>query len=109
MTPFRLTAPDPLEVDIHEACARVLDRLLAPPAVWACYPAGGLKLSEAQAARLIRMGLKRAWPDLLILFTAALRGRIEGARPRAFENTRGPDPPRQPPDLDRARGQSSRR
>lgn len=32
--PFRLTMPVPLEVDIHEACAGALDKLLLPPATW---------------------------------------------------------------------------
>jgi hypothetical protein len=30
---FRLTAPELLEVDIHQACAEALDKLLLPPAV----------------------------------------------------------------------------
>jgi hypothetical protein len=65
--PFRLTAPEPLEFDIHEACADALDKLLAPPAVWACYPAGATQLSPQQQARYSKLGLKRGWPDLLIL------------------------------------------
>jgi hypothetical protein len=31
--PFRLVAPEPYELDIHEACASALDKLLLPPAV----------------------------------------------------------------------------
>jgi hypothetical protein len=65
---FRLTAPEPLEFDIHQACADALDKLLLPPAVWACYPAGVVQLSSQQAARMTRLGLKRGWPDLLIGF-----------------------------------------
>ena len=67
-SPFRLEAPDPLEVDIHEACAAALDRLLAPPAMWACYPAGAVELTAAQHARYVRMGLKRGMPDILIFY-----------------------------------------
>jgi hypothetical protein len=63
---FRLTAPEPLEVDIHQACAEALDKLLLPPAVWACYPAGAVELNAQQMARYSRLGLKRGWPDLLI-------------------------------------------
>jgi hypothetical protein len=64
---FRLTAPPPpLEVDTHEACAEALRRLLMPPAIWACYPAGVIQLTPAQAARMARMGLQRGWPDLMI-------------------------------------------
>jgi len=66
--PFRLTAPDPLELDIHEACAAALDRLLAPPAMWCCYPAGGIELTAAQVAKYGRLGLKRGMPDLFIFF-----------------------------------------
>src|SRR6516165_3046786 len=66
--PFRLTAPDPLELDIHEACAAALDRLLAPPAMWCCYPAGGIELTAAQVAKYGRLGLKRGMPDLFLFF-----------------------------------------
>ena len=38
VAPFRLVAPEPFEIDIHEAWASALDKLLLPPAVWACYP-----------------------------------------------------------------------
>lgn len=64
---FRLAPDDSLEVDIHEQCARVLDRLLAEGVEWACYPAGHIKLAPAELARLQRAGLKRAWPDFLIV------------------------------------------
>jgi hypothetical protein len=65
---FRLAPDDPLEVDIHEQCARVLDRVLAPPAMWCCYPAGGTELSPQQWARYARMGLKRGMPDLFVFY-----------------------------------------
>jgi hypothetical protein len=64
---FRLTAPEPIERDIHEACAQALERLLAPPAVWFTYPAGASQLSPQQMARHSRIGLKRGLPDLWIL------------------------------------------
>jgi hypothetical protein len=66
--PFRLTAPEATEVDIHESMAHALNTLLLPPAVWACYPAGHIKLTPAQAARLARVGLKRSIPDILIWY-----------------------------------------
>jgi hypothetical protein len=65
---FRLTAPELPERDIHTVCAQVLDRLLAEPAAWACYPAGAAQLSPQQMARYSRLGLKRGMPDLLIFF-----------------------------------------
>jgi len=64
---FRLSAPDPPERDIHEACAQALDRLLLPPAFWFTYPAGAVQLSPAETARLVRVGLKRGLPDIWIL------------------------------------------
>jgi hypothetical protein len=67
---FRLQAPEPLEL---EACANALERLLAPPAMWCCYPAGAVELTAAQHARYARMGLKRGMPDILI-FHAGLWG-----------------------------------
>lgn len=71
--PFRLQAPELYEADIHEQVAKVLDRVLAPPAMWCCYPAGGTELSKPQWARYARMGLKRGMPDLF-LFYAGLWG-----------------------------------
>src|SRR5215470_1604311 len=64
---YRLTAPEPLERDIHEACAQALDRLLSPPAEWWTYPAGAAQLSPQQQARYSRIGLKRGLPDLMVL------------------------------------------
>jgi hypothetical protein len=71
---FKLTAPEPLEVDIHQACAEALDKLLLPPAVWACYPAGATQLTAQQVARYSRLGLKRGWPDLIIIFDGRIFG-----------------------------------
>lgn len=65
---FRLTAPELAEQDIHETCAKVLDQLLVPPALWFCYPAGATQLAAAQHARYSRMGLKRGLPDLWFLY-----------------------------------------
>lgn len=72
--PFRLSAPEPLEFDIHQACGEALDKLLLSPAQWACYPAGGVQLSPQQTARLARLGLKRGWPDLIIVFEGLVFG-----------------------------------
>jgi len=70
MTAFRLTAPEPSERDIHEEVAKALDGPLGlmPPAFWCCYPAGHVKLSAPQAARLVRAGLKSGMPDILIWY-----------------------------------------
>jgi len=65
--PFRLTAPEPLERDLHEACAKALDALLVPPAMWFCYPAGAAELSPQQMAAYLRKGLKRGLPDIWLL------------------------------------------
>lgn len=68
--PFKLTAPEPREVELHAACARMLDWIIQPPAFWCSYPAGHIELSAAQAARLIRTGLKRGIPDIMIFHYA---------------------------------------
>jgi hypothetical protein len=65
---FKLTAPEPSELDLHAACAQALDKLVAPPALWCCYPAGHVQLQPHEAARLSRCGLKRGWPDLLVFW-----------------------------------------
>ena len=67
MTRFKLTAPIPPETDLHEAVAKALDLLLKPPARWTTFPAGHIPLPVQWAAKLARLGLKRNWPDVLIL------------------------------------------
>jgi hypothetical protein len=64
---FRLTPPVAPEAELQEAVAQALDLLLLPPAAWCAYPAGHIRLTGQQAAKLTRIGLKRSWPDLLIL------------------------------------------
>lgn len=70
--PFKLTAPEPSENELHAACARLLDLVLMPPAMWCCYPAGHIQLLPHQAARLARMGLKRGIPDIMIFWGGVL-------------------------------------
>ena len=64
---FRLEQPEITEYDLHVAAADALSKLICPPAQWCCYPAGHVRLEPYQQARLTRVGLKRGWPDLLIL------------------------------------------
>jgi hypothetical protein len=64
---FRLTAPVVPEQDLHESVADALDKLLLGPAEWTCFPAGSVPLPPQFAAKLARMGLKRGWPDVLVL------------------------------------------
>jgi len=64
---FRLQAPVAPEQDLHESVADALDKLLMPPAMWTCFPAGSVPLPPQFAAKLARMGLKRGWPDVLVL------------------------------------------
>lgn len=65
--PFRLTAPVVPEDDLHAAVAEALDRLLMPPAEWTTFPAGHVPLPAQFAVKLARLGLKRNWPDILVL------------------------------------------
>lgn len=58
---------------MHAAVADALDRLLLPPAEWTCFPAGHVPLPARFAVKLARMGLKRNWPDILVL-----HGRLHG-------------------------------
>lgn len=65
--PFRLSTPITPEADLHEAVAQALNLLLMPPAEWTTFPAGHVKLTGQAAAKLARLGLKRSWPDILVL------------------------------------------
>jgi hypothetical protein len=80
--PFRLTAPvvPEDEVDLQVAGEMAFSRLIRAPAEWTAFPAGHLKLTGQQAARLTRIGLKRSWPDHLVLYAGKLIG-IEWKRP----------------------------
>lgn len=65
--PFRLQACVAPELDLHAATAEALDILLKPPAMWTTFPAGHIPLPPEAAAKLARLGLKRGWPDVLVL------------------------------------------
>jgi hypothetical protein len=72
--PFKLTYPDPAEDRVHEAVAIALDTLLLPPAIWTTFPAGHGLLSAQAAARLHRLGMKRGWPDIIVIHNGRLHG-----------------------------------
>jgi hypothetical protein len=65
--PFRLKAPVTPEDQLQETVARALDVLLLPPAMHTHFPAGSVPLPPQFAAKLLRFGLKRGWPDFLIV------------------------------------------
>lgn len=65
---FTLTAPVVSEDELHADAARLLNKLLLPPAEWTCFPAGNVPLPPEYAAKLARFGLKRGWPDILISY-----------------------------------------
>ncbi len=71
---FRLKAVPVPEDSLHEATAKALDLLLLPPAAWSTFPAGNVPLPPEYAAKLFRLGLKRGWPDILVIHG----GRIVG-------------------------------
>jgi hypothetical protein len=64
---FRLTAPEPSELDLHAAVASTLHTLVLPPAMWWTNPIGHIQLSGAQMARLARIGTKAGLPDIFLL------------------------------------------
>jgi hypothetical protein len=77
---YRLTEVVQDEVDLQADGEGAFARLIRPPAEWTAFPAGHLKLTGQQAARLTRIGLKRSWPDHLILYAGKLIG-IEWKKP----------------------------
>jgi hypothetical protein len=77
---LKLRPPDPTEDAIHAAIASALDTLLLPPAMWTTFPAGQIELNGQQAAKLHRMGMKRGWPDILVVYCSMARG-IEVKKP----------------------------
>jgi hypothetical protein len=73
-TRLRLAAPVIPEQDLHESCARLLTLAFLPGTEWTHFPAGSMPLDARWAAKLYRMGLKRGWPDFLILHATRLHG-----------------------------------
>jgi hypothetical protein len=65
--PFRLSAPVTPEDSLHEAVADALEILVLPPAMWTTFPAGNVPLEPRYAAKLARLGLKRGWPDIIVV------------------------------------------
>jgi hypothetical protein len=65
--PFRLTPPVVPENDLHVAVADLLAKLVLPPAMWTCFPSGNVPLPAQYAAKLSRMGLRRGWPDFILI------------------------------------------
>src|SRR4249920_776750 len=85
---FRLTPDLAPDRSTHEACVDALNKLLLPPAEWACYPAGAAQLSPQQQARYSRLGLKRGWPDLLVLHGRLYGIELKRARGGRLSKTR---------------------
>lgn len=77
---FRLTPYVAPENELHEWVRSYLDQMLRPPAFAACYPAGHIKLTPAEAAKLARAGLRRGMPDWLIWYNDKSYG-LELKRP----------------------------
>jgi hypothetical protein len=88
-TPFRLTAPEPLENELQEQVARALDACLLPPAFWFSAAIGATKLTPQQAAALSRAGVKRGLPDVLCVYQGLVFGlEIKRARTGRLSKTR---------------------
>ena len=82
------------ETGLHEEVADLLARVVLPPAAWNCFPAGNVPLPRAYAVKLARMGLKRGWPDFVLVYGRAfgielksVKGRL--SKGRYVETKRG--------------------
>jgi hypothetical protein len=71
---LRLVPPAQPEQALHEAVAKLLVVGVLPGTEWTHFPAGSMPLDARWAAKLYRMGLKRGWPDFLILHATRLHG-----------------------------------
>jgi hypothetical protein len=71
---LKLSHPEPDEDALHASVAAALNVLLLPPAQWTTFPCGGYELSAAASARLARLGVRRGWPDILLVHNGALFG-----------------------------------
>lgn len=64
---LKLALVSPSENEFAESVKRHLETVVLEPAEWTCFPAGIVPLPKAHATKLSRFGLKRGWPDYLIL------------------------------------------
>jgi hypothetical protein len=71
---YRLVEELQPEDELHASVADALDKLLLPPARWTTFPAGSVPLPPRYAAKLARLGLKRGWPDVQIVFGGRIYG-----------------------------------
>lgn len=75
-TRFALTPAPISETSIHEAVAQALAVLIPAGAdvEWTTFPAGHIPLPAAAAAALFRVGMKRSWPDVILLHDGRIYG-----------------------------------
>lgn len=65
--PFKLTAPVPLEDELHQSVADALRYLLPQDATWTTWEARNAA-SVAEGARRKKLGLLAGWPDIGIFW-----------------------------------------
>lgn len=88
---IKLTRPTPSEDELQASVVRAL-RLLLLIDTWTAMPMGWHQLNPAQAAKLVRLGAARGWPDIVILHGGRVMGlelkrqgaRLTGVQPEVF-------------------------
>lgn len=59
--------PSQSEAQLHRTVAKYLDAVLRPPVLWTTIDAGGTGLRPRTARQRKNRGVKKGWPDILIL------------------------------------------
>ena len=85
---MNLTLPRQSETELHKAVAKALTTLVLAPAEWSCFPAGNVPLPPQFAAKLYQMGLRRGWPDFLIVHGGRVYGIELKAKGGALSKTK---------------------
>lgn len=65
MTAAAWPRPKQSEAQLHRTVAKYLDAVLRPPVIWTTIGHGGG--GRVRGAQLKAMGLKKGWPDILII------------------------------------------
>lgn len=73
-TRFRLTEEIEAEDALHATVAAGLHVFLGPGVEWSTFPAGHGQLTKAAASKLVRLGMKRGWPDILLVHAGQIFG-----------------------------------
>jgi hypothetical protein len=71
---LKLTVPDQSELEIHRQIAQYLDACLLGGAQWTSLAVGHALLTAGETSRLVLIGVKSGWPDIVLVWSGTIFG-----------------------------------